>query len=189
MKQVIIIKLKLDCTSKQKQLLGSANLAYRDGLNYTSVRAFEMRKTSNAHQLQQAIYYELRSRCNLASQMACNIPRQVTRARKNALHQKHYKDLNQPPKYVTRTCSRKDGRDFSFLHEKVSAITLKGRIKVNYLGDLKHIELISSTKADIARATRRLKADMKHWIAKQNVTPHFWRWAVDSSPCSAIEVE
>jgi predicted transposase len=161
MKQVITAKLKLDLSQEQKMLLREVSLAYRDALNYISQVAFDNNRTSSANKLQKLAYYDIRDQFRLPAQMACNVCRQVgatyrtlwTKVKKNSQHRKlgitkkRYKGLDKPPKFVSRTCNLNYGRDFSFVKEGISVITLQGRIKVSYSGYQKHLDLIKSGEA------------------------------------------
>lgn len=176
MKQTLTTKLKLILTPEHKNMVKDVSLAYRDALNYTSQMAFSNKKITNAAKLQKLVYYELRSRYKLPSQMACNVPRQVaatykglwTTVEQNNVHlangytKKRYKGLDKPPKYVARTCNLNYLRDFSFVKGKVSLITLKGRIKVDYQGYQRHLELIHSGAATIGGG--------KIWYSKPSKT-------------------
>lgn len=167
MLQTLSAKLKLKVTQEQKEQLRVTSLAYRDALNYTSGVAFEMGKTYNGSKIQKEVYYKLRERFKLPSQMACNVPRQVgatykslrTKLKQNeeaieaGRTKKRYKGLDKPPKYVSRTCTLNYQRDYSFVENRqVSVITLDGRIKVNYQGYSKHLEMIQSGAARIGAA-------------------------------------
>jgi IS605 OrfB family transposase len=167
MRQVLTAKLKLEVTPEQKEQLRVISLAYRDALNFASVIAFGMGKTYNGTKIQKEVYYTLREQFRLPSQMACNVPRQVgatykslrTKLKQNqeavkAGHtKKRYKGLDKPPKFVSRTCTLNYRRDYSFTKDqKVSVITLDGRIKVNYQGYSKHLEMIRSGVARIGAA-------------------------------------
>lgn len=77
MRQTLTAKLKLEATSEQKEMLRLASLAYRDALNFTSEVAYQMGKTYNGTKIQKEVYYTLREKFKLPSQMACNVPRQV----------------------------------------------------------------------------------------------------------------
>ena len=177
MLQTLTAKLKLVVTSEQKEKLRRASLAYRDALNFASGVAFEMGKTYNGTKIQKEIYYTLREKFKLPSQMACNVPRQVgatykslrtklkhnQEAIKAGLTKKRYKGLDKPPKYVSRTCTLNYQRDYSFVKDNiVSVITLDGRIKVNYQGYSKHLEMINSGVAKIGAA--------KLWYSKPTKT-------------------
>ncbi len=157
MKQIITAKLKLVTTPEQHHSLRETQLAYRDGLNYTSFYAFEHGKLSNAERLQQGVYREIRARFKLPSQMACNVPRQVaalykglwTKLKQNLVHRKaghtkkRYKGLDKPPKYVSPTLTYNYGYDYSFKSEQqVSVLTLHGRIILPYQGYDRHVALI-----------------------------------------------
>jgi IS605 OrfB family transposase len=177
MLQTLTAKLKLEVTPEQKEQLRVASLAYRDALNFASATAFEMGKTYNGTKIQKEVYYTLREKFRLPSQMACNVPRQVgatykslrTKLKQNeeALHagrtKKRYKGLDKPPKFISRTCTLNYQRDYSFTKDqKVSVITLDGRIKVNYQGYSHHLEMIRSGVARIGAA--------KIWYSKPTKT-------------------
>lgn len=159
MRQVITAKLKLETSSEQKELLREVSLAYRDALNYTSQLNFENGKSANGTKIQKLVYSYIRSRFNLPSQMACNVPRQVgatykglsTKLKQNqeaiqkGWTKKRFKGLDKAPKYASRTCNLNYLRDFTFKpNQQVSVITLNGRITVNYSGYNKHLELVKS---------------------------------------------
>jgi putative transposase len=177
MRQTLTTKLKLEVTQEQKEQLRVTSLAYRDALNYTSGVAYQMGKTYNGTKIQKEVYYTLREQFKLPSQMACNVPRQVGATYKSlrtklkqseeadaaGRAKKRYKGLDKPPKYVSRTCTLNYQRDYSFAKDqKVSVITLDGRIKVNYQGYSKHLEMISSGVAKIGGA--------KLWYSKPTKT-------------------
>ncbi len=177
MRQTLTAKLKLEVTKEQKEQLRVTSLAYREALNYTSGVAFEMGKTYNGTKIQKEVYYTLREQFKLPAQMACNVPRQVgatykslrTKLKQNeeaiiaGRTKKRYKGLDKPPKYVSRTCTLNYQRDYSFAsYQKVSVITLDGRIKVNYHGYSKHLEMINSGVAKIGAA--------KLWYSKSTKT-------------------
>ncbi|MFP4337956.1 MAG: RNA-guided endonuclease InsQ/TnpB family protein [Halothece sp.] len=161
MKQVITAKLKLTLSQEQKSLLREVSLAYRDALNYVSQVAFDNKRTSSANQLQKLAYYDIRDQFRLPAQMACNVCRQVgatyrtlwTKVKQNSQHRKQgktkkrYKGLDKAPYFGSRTCNLNYGRDFSFVKEGVSIVTLQGRIKVSYSGYQKHLDLIKSGQA------------------------------------------
>ena len=158
MEQAITAKLKLELSENQKQLVRQTTLAYRDALNYASQIAFENNKMSSGVALQKKVYNQLRLLFGLPAQMSCNVPRQVgatykslwtkfkqnTEAIKSGKTKKRYKGLDQAPKFISRTCTLNYKRDYSFLKDKISLITLSGRIKVNYSGYYKHLDLIKS---------------------------------------------
>lgn len=177
MHQTLTAKLKLEVTQEQKEQLRVTSLAYRDALNFASGVAFEMGKTYNGTKIQKEVYYTIREKFKLPSQMACNVPRQVgatykslrtklkhnEEAIKAGRTKKRYKGLDKPPKYVSRTCTLNYQRDYSFVKgQKVSVITLDGRIKVNYHGYFKHLEMINSGVAKIGAA--------KLWYSKPTKT-------------------
>ncbi|NEQ78770.1 MAG: transposase [Moorea sp. SIO2I5] len=177
MRQTLTAKLKLKATPEQKEMLRGACLAYRDALNFTSEVAYQMGKTYNGTKIQKEVYYTLREKFRLPSQMACNVPRQVgatykslrTKLKQNqeaikaGRTKKRYKGLDQPPLFVSRTCTLNYQRDYSFIKDqKVSVITLDGRVKINYQGYSKHLEMIQFGVAKIGAA--------KLWYSKTTKT-------------------
>jgi IS605 OrfB family transposase len=177
MRQTLTAKLKLEASPEQKEMLRVASLAYRDALNFASHAAFDMGKTYNGTKIQKEVYYTLREKFRLPSQMACNVPRQVGAAYKSlrtklkqneaaikaGRTKKRYKGLDKPPKFVSRTCTLNYQRDYSFTKDqKISIITLDGRIKVNYQGYSKHLEMIQFGAARIGAA--------KIWYSKPSKT-------------------
>ena len=154
MKQMLTAKLKLTTTSEQFQALRHTQLAYRQGLNYVSQYAFEHGKMSNQRALQRECYDDLRLKFALPAQMACNVPRQVgaaykalwTKVKHNAAARhagrtkKRYKGLDQAPRYVSPTLTYNYQRDYSFKRDqRVSILTLQGRIIVPYTGYDQHV--------------------------------------------------
>jgi putative transposase len=157
MKTVITAKLKLHTDPEQFAALRATQLAYRDALNYVSRYAFEHGKMSNRVALQDGTYDEVRARFHLPSQMACSVPRQVgatykalwTKVKQNAAHRKagqtkkRYKGLDKPPKYVSPTLTYQHRKDYSFkTKQRLSILTLEGRVIVSYKGRDSHIALI-----------------------------------------------
>lgn len=157
MQQVITAKLKLHTDPAQFQALRRAQLAYRDALNAVSRYAFAHGKLSNPQALQHACYEQIRTENGLPAQMACNVPRQVgatyktlwtkmkanTAARQAGVTKKRYKGLDQPPTYVSPTLIYNYHRDFSLKAEqRVSILTLDGRVTVPYTGYDPHVALM-----------------------------------------------
>jgi putative transposase len=159
MKTPITAKLKLQTDPAQFQALRHTQLAYRDALNYVSQYAYAHGKMSNKVGLQDGTYAELRARFKIPAQMACSIPRQVgatykalwTKNKQNAVarkaghSRKRYKGLDQPPKYVSPTLTYQLGHDYGFKTEqRVSILTLQGRVVVPYTGKSSHVSLLQS---------------------------------------------
>ncbi|MGZ3666874.1 MAG: RNA-guided endonuclease InsQ/TnpB family protein [Ktedonobacterales bacterium] len=157
MHQIITAKLKLHTDADQFRALRQTQLAYRDALNRVSRYAFDHGKLSNQHALQRACYDDLRHTHRLPAQLACNVPRQVgasykalwTRARANAQARrkgwtrKRYKGLDQAPTYVSPTLTYNYQRDYGFKTEqRVSLLSLAGRVIVPYTGYSRHVALI-----------------------------------------------
>jgi hypothetical protein len=56
---------------------------------------------------------------------------------------KRYRGLDQPPKYVSPTLTYQLGHDYGFKTEqRVSLLTLNGRVVLPYTGYAKHVALI-----------------------------------------------
>lgn len=157
MKTVVTAKLKVQTTPEQFKALRATQLAYRDSLNYVSQYAFEHGKMSNAVRLQEGTYAQLRETYHLPAQMACSVPRQVgatykalwTKVKQNAsqckagMTKKRYKGLDNAPKYISPTLTYQYGKDYTFKKEqRVSILTLEGRVIVPYTGYDKHTALI-----------------------------------------------
>src|SRR5436305_14680504 len=157
MKQIMTAKLKLRTSPEQFRALRQTQLVYRDALNHVSHYAFEHGKMSSGRVLQQDCYDEIRGQYHLPAQMACNVPRQVgatyknlwTKVKQNAAlrkagkTKKRYKGLDQAPKYVSPTLTYNHQRDYTFKTEqRVSVLSLDGRVVVPYTGYSKHVELI-----------------------------------------------
>ena len=157
MQQTITAKLQLQMTPDQFATLRRTQLAYRDALNMVSRYAFAHGKRSNGRWLQRQTYSEIRARCHLPAQLACNVPRQVgatykglwTKVKQNAADlragrtKKRYRGLDQPPKYVSPTLSYNHQRDYRMKRDqRVSLRTLEGRVVVSYRGYSKHVALL-----------------------------------------------
>lgn len=157
-KLTLTAKLKLLHTPGQKAALDAISLAYRDGLNYASVVAFEAGKTSNQNKVQKLTYPELRAR-GIPAQMACNIARTVGASYKQLWaafrqHQerqqqrvnqgkkpKPFRPFEKPPRFVSRTLTYSYGRDYSLkAGRQVSIGTLNGRLVLGYEGYSKHLD-------------------------------------------------
>ncbi|GHO77859.1 transposase [Ktedonobacter sp. SOSP1-85] len=157
MKTAITAKLKLNTTPEQFKALRATQLTYRDALNSVSQYAFEHGKMSNAVRLQEGTYDEIRLRFHLPSQMACSVPRQVgaiykalwtkvksnAQARKAGKTKKRYKGLDKAPTFISPTLTYQYKKDYTFKKEqRVSVLTLEGRLVVPYTGYDKHVALI-----------------------------------------------
>ncbi len=177
-KQAITAKLKLYLSEEQRELVRQTTLAYRDALNYASQKAFELGKTTSHIKLHKAVYTDLRTIYGLPSQMACEVSKQVTSAYKglwtkvkqNAQHlkqgktKKRYKGLDKAPKFVSRTVTLNYGKDFSLVKEQLSIKTLSLRIKVDFSGYNKHLELLKLTEDKLEIGTAKI------WYCKSSKT-------------------
>jgi IS605 OrfB family transposase len=157
MDMLLTAKLKLQTTPEQFRALRATQLAYRDALNYVSRYAFAHGKLSNQISLQDATYADIRATFGLPAQMACNVPRQVgvtyktlwTKVQANATARaagytkKRYRGLDAAPRYSSPTLTYNFQRDFSLkTDQRVSILTLAGRVIVPYTGYARHIALI-----------------------------------------------
>ena len=154
---LLTAKLKLQTTPEQFRALRATQLVYRDALNYVSRYAFAHGKMSNQISLQDATYVDIRATFGLPAQMACNAPRQVgatyktlwTKVQANATARaaeytkKRYRGLDAPPRYSSPTLTYNFQRDYSFnIDQRVSILTLTGRVIVPYTGYARHVALI-----------------------------------------------
>jgi putative transposase len=160
MQTTLTAKLKLTTTPEQFEALRATQLAYRDALNLVSTYAFAHGKTSSSKRLQSATYATIRSQFGLPAQMACSVPRQVgatykalwtkvkknTEARRTGSTTKRFKGLDQAPHFVSPTLSYVYGHDYSLkTDQRVSLLTLSGRIVVSYHGYNTHVALLQGT--------------------------------------------
>lgn len=165
-KQVISAKLKINHSKEQKAKLDEFCLAYRDALNFTSQIAFNNNKTSNKVKIQKLTYYDIREKFKLGAQTACTVSRDIgTQYKtqwtkfsrhlenvKNGFTKSRYRGLDKPIIYKSRTATLQHSRDFSFDFKKnlISVQTLKGRIKVEFSGWNKHLDLLKTHKIGAA---------------------------------------
>lgn len=166
MQTTITAKRKLMTTPEQFPALRQTQLAYRAALNQVSHYSFAHGKSGNVRRLQLALYREVRGQFGVPAQMACSTFRQVgatyrdqwTRWRKNqearaaGLTKRRFKELDQAPKYVSPTATYVFGHDYSLKTEqRVSLLTLAGRIVVPYQRWRRHVTLLRET-AEIGEA-------------------------------------
>jgi putative transposase len=115
---------------------------------------------SNKVALQEGTYQEIRSRYALPAQLACSVPRQVgatyktlwTKMKANAAARvaertkKRYRGLDQAPRFISPTLTYQLGHDYSFKTEqRVSILTLEGRVIVPYTGYARHVTRIQQS--------------------------------------------
>lgn len=165
-KQVITAKFKLNHSKEQKAQLDAFCLAYRDALNFASKIAFDNGKTSNKIRIQDLSYYKIREKYSLGAQTTCSIARDVgakyktqwtkfkqhLENKKKGYTNKNYKGLDKPVIYKSRTATLQYKKDFSFNFKKslVSVQTLNKRVKVEFFGWNKHIDLLKVAKIGAA---------------------------------------
>jgi putative transposase len=162
----ITAKLKLKTTPEQFAALRATQLAYRHALNHVSAYSFAHGKTGNVRRLQTALYSEVRGQFGVPAQMACSIFRHVgaiyrglwtkwhknQEARAKGYTKRRFKGLDKAPKFVSPTLTYVFGHDYSLKTEqRISLLTLAGRIIVPYQGWNRHVALLRET-ADIGEA-------------------------------------
>jgi putative transposase len=164
MDSIITAKLKLQTTPEQFRALRQTQLAYRDALNYVSRYAFEHGKMSNQISLQGATYLDVRACFGLPAQMACNVPRQVgATARAAGQTKKRYWGLDAAPRYMSPTLTYTFQRDYSLkTDQRVSLLTLAGRVIVPYTGYVRHVALIQQGAPRVRLGAARLWYDKPH---------------------------
>jgi IS605 OrfB family transposase len=131
-----------------------------------SAYSFAHGKTGNVHRLQKALYGEIRGQFGVPAQMACSIFRQVgatyrglwTRwhnnqeARAAGYTKRRFKGLDQAPHYASPTVTYVYGYDYSLkIEQRISLLTLAGRIIVPYQGWRRHVTFLRET-AEIGEA-------------------------------------
>lgn len=189
--QLISCKLKLEYSVEQGQALRALSVAYRDALNFASKTTFDtLGKTSNNRKIHDTCYKEYRETYGLGAQLACTVSRQVastyktlwTRAKQHKANRqkgwtkKRYKGLDKAPKFSAGTVEMQYNRDFSWSKgNKVSIKTLGSRIKLDFKGYSKHLDLISKG-AEVGAAKLWWDRTSKQWylivsieIEKQDV--------------------
>lgn len=128
MTQTVTIRIQLVLSGDQKQILQETMSAYLDACNYISLYVFHTHKLSQTV-LNKALYYNIRERFGLRSQMAQSAIRDVIA---------RYKVLIASNRKWTRVRFRKPhyellwNRDYSLKADKFSVNTVKGRIQVDY---------------------------------------------------------
>lgn len=185
MSQTITLKLKILHDATELNTLNMFCLKYRDGLNLASKLAFENEKTSNKIKIQKLSYIQVRG-LGVGSQLACSIARDVgakykaqwTKLKKHKENiekgytKRHYKGLDVPIQFKSRTCTLQYKKDFSFDFQKelVSIPTLKGRIKLSFKGWDKHIELLKSVDTKIGASQLWYSKTKKQYYLCVSVT-------------------
>ena len=161
-KITLTAKLKLTHSPEEKAALDRVSFAFRDAMNFASQAAFELGKTTSANKIHKAVYRDIREQYKLASQMACSVSRYVgatyqaqwtkfkDHQKKQAfrvergLKARHYKGLDNAPKFVSRTLTYQYTYDYSFKkNQKVSILTLEGRLVLPFEGYRKHLDFIA----------------------------------------------
>jgi putative transposase len=176
--QIISVKFKLKASKEEAQALMDLSRSYRDALNYVSTTTFEqLNKTSSNRTIQEATYKNCRENFKIGAQLSCTVSRVVastykqlwTKAKQHKLNlqkgytKKHYKGLDQPPKFSTLTTELQYKRDYSWSKEQtVSVATLNGRIKLKFFGYQKHLDFIKNG-ARCGSAKLWFDPTKKHW--------------------------
>src|SRR5258708_29813967 len=157
MNSILTVKLKLHTTPEQFRALRQTQLAYRDALNFVSRYAFAHGKMRNKVALQEGTYLDIRARFGLPAQLACSVPRQVGAAYKGVwtkgqaniggraagATKKHYRGLDQAPRFISPTLTYQLGHDYGFkTDQQVSILSLNGRVILPYTGYAWHVALI-----------------------------------------------
>ena len=167
MSQTITVKLKLNHSPVQKQVIDGFSLKYRDGLNLASKIAFDNGKTSNKIKIQKLSYEQVRG-LGIPAQSACSIARDVgskykTQWTKLKQHKenvakgytkKKYKGLDNVIKFTSRTCTFQYKKDYSidFKNNLVSIPVSGGREKLEFKGWNNHIDLLKKSDTKIGAA-------------------------------------
>lgn len=153
------ISLKLNPTPEQAGILNGTMQAYCNALNYASNVAHEMGNCRNYAALHHKVYYEMRQRFGLLSQMACSVERQVaaTYSSMRASRNGSGKAIFNFKGGITLQGGER-GRDFRLILKKklVSLSTIKGRQKVAFLcGDFQRQYLAEGWQIGSATLLKR----------------------------------
>lgn len=138
-KIVRTLKVQLYLNDQEKAWVDKTLSTLKDGLNYASQIAFDTGILSNKCKLQELVYYSLREKFNLKSQMAVNVCTTVAgsyESQKSNLKSKKSKKKDMTAsrfKYVKALYSY--GKDYSFLEDgkTISISTIEERMKVPFV--------------------------------------------------------
>lgn len=131
MQIVRTLKIKLNLTSEEKVVIDNTLNAFLDALNYGSKIAFDNGEITSKPKLQKIVYYDLRNKFNLKSQMAVNICTVVCGSYATQHSNNIYGSL---AIYKSPKAIYSYGRDYSFLDNKkvISLNTIDKRIKTPF---------------------------------------------------------
>lgn len=179
-------KLKLTCSSEQRNRLLAVTTAYRDAQNHVSRWASTNGKTDSNTQIHRACYADLRAQYGLSSQLACSVERSVAAAykslwtttrqsvarlkaaqgqvsRKGRLP-RLYRGLDHAPVFKALTLDYHYGRDYSFKkNREVSVMTLEGRMTLGYAAWNAHLEDLQHPDTEIGAAKLWYDRPRKQW--------------------------
>lgn len=126
----ITAKIQLLPTTEQQVEIDNTLIAIKDSLNYTSEIAYK-NNISNKTKIQKLVYYDIRKKFGIKSQMACNICVAVGSTYSSMKSNKQ----NTLAVYKNSKLTYSYNRDWNFKKDtqQVSISTLSGRIKVNYI--------------------------------------------------------
>ncbi|AFU60284.1 transposase, IS605 OrfB family [Candidatus Nitrososphaera gargensis Ga9.2] len=116
------LPVKLETSDDEKALLLATMRKYNEAANFLAEQAFRL-KIANKVELQKRFYYQLREQFNLSAQFAVRVISKVVEAYK--------RDKSIKPVFRELGAIQYDQRNISWKGlDKVSLITLKGRIKL-----------------------------------------------------------
>lgn len=121
----ITLKCKLMPSKEQHQQLVDVMTTFNNACNWVSEFAFNS-KIFNKIKIQQQIYYELKQRFNLSSQMAIRVIGKVSDSYKN------WKKRDKVHKFKDMRAIDYDARNFSVKKNEFSITILGGRAKIPY---------------------------------------------------------
>ena len=124
----VTAKIQIRPTSEQQELLLSTSARYTEACNFVSEYIYKTKNTKQ-HELIKALYYGLRDRFGLRSQMACSVVKTVIASYRTI---KETTGAWTQPEYKRPIYDLVWNRDYSLNQEKFSVNTLKGRIKVDF---------------------------------------------------------
>lgn len=124
----VTAKIQILPTSEQQELLLATSARYTVACNFVSEYIYKTKNTKQ-HELMKALYYGLRDRFGLRSQMACSVVKTVI-ASYRAI--KETTGVWTQPEYKRSIYDLVWNRDYSLNQKKFSVNTLKGRIKLDF---------------------------------------------------------
>lgn len=131
MQITITAKIQVKVEPEHRELLDTTMVAYRDACNYVANYIFQTHDLKQ-HSLNKSLYYDLRERYGLRSQMAQSVLKTVI-AKYRAILEKQHKWIK--PDFSKPQYDLIWNRDYSLTEKLFSVNTISGRVKLPYFTD------------------------------------------------------